>query len=59
MIAVIVGAAIAYFGGEGKAEDALSGAMAGGCLAGNCLVRILLAALCILAILWLFNLLFG
>ena len=59
VIAVIVGAAIAYFGGEGKKEDAVEGAMAGGCMAGNCLFQILIAGISIMVILWLFGLLFG
>lgn len=59
VIAVVIGAAIAYFGGEGKKEDALEGAMAGGCMAGNCLFQLLLAGLSLLFIIWLFNLMFG
>ena len=59
IIAVIVGGLIAYLSGDGNAEDALSGAMAGGCLAGNCLARLAIAAISILLILWLFNVIFG
>ena len=33
--------------------------MAGGCLAASCLARIALAALGIILVLWLFNVLFG
>ena len=55
IIAVIIGGIWGWLSGE----DALSGAMAGGCLAGNCLFRLLLAGLSILFILWLFNLIFG
>lgn len=59
IIAVILGAIVGFMTGDGKAEDALSGAMAGGCMAGNCLMRLLLAGLSILVILWLFNSVFG
>ena len=58
IIAVIVGAAIGYFN-SGKSEDAASGALAGGCLAAGCLVRLAVAALGILLVLWLFGVLFG
>lgn len=44
---------------SGKSEDAVGGAMAGGCLAASCLGRLAIAAITIIAILWLFNLLFG
>lgn len=58
IIAVIVGAAIGYFN-SGKGEDAAGGALAGGCLAAGCLVRLAVAALGILLVLWLFGVLFG
>lgn len=58
IIAVIIGGIWGWINGD-SGEDALSGAMAGGCLAGNCLFRLLLAGLSILFILWLFNLVFG
>lgn len=59
IIAIILGAAFAYFFGDGEKEDAISGGIAGGCMAGNCLVQLLIAAVSILAILWLFDLIFG
>lgn len=59
IIAVIIGGIWGWLNGDGSGDDALSGAMAGGCLAGNCLFRLLLAGLTILFILWLFNLMFG
>lgn len=59
IIAVIIGAAIAYFNGDGKKEDALAGGMAGGCMAGNCLLQLAIAAISIIAVLWLFNIIFG
>ncbi len=55
---MIIGAAIGYFN-SGKGEDAASGALAGGCLAAGCLVRLAVAALGILLVLWLFGVLFG
>lgn len=58
IIAVTIGAAIGFFN-SGKSEDAVGGAMAGGCLAASCLGRLAIAAITIIAILWLFNLLFG
>lgn len=62
IIAVVIGAAVGYFNSgksEGAAEGAAGGAMAGGCLAASCLARIALAALGIILVLWLFNVLFG
>lgn len=58
IIAVVIGAVVGYFN-SGKSEDAAGGAMAGGCLAAGCLARIALAALGIILVLWLFNVLFG
>ena len=43
---------------SGKGEDAAGGALAGGCLAAGCLVRLAVAALGILLVLWLFGVLF-
>jgi hypothetical protein len=59
VIAVIIGAVIGYFGGDGNTDDAFEGAMAGGCMAGSCLLRIAIAALGIIFIIWLFGVLFG
>ncbi|WP_297273019.1 hypothetical protein [uncultured Bacteroides sp.] len=58
IIAVIIGAIIG-FSNSGKTEDAVEGAMAGGCLAAGCIMRIAIFVLVILAILWLFGFLFG
>ena len=44
---------------SGEKEDAVDGAMAGGCLAASCLMRLAIAALIIIGILWLFGVLFG
>ncbi|MBP5560380.1 MAG: hypothetical protein J6X70_01055 [Muribaculaceae bacterium] len=59
VIAVIIGAAIAYFGGDGNKDDAIDGALAGGCLAGNCLLEVFIAGISIMVIIWLFSWLFG
>lgn len=58
IIAVIIGAAIGYFN-SGKSEDAVGEALAGGCMAASCLVRLAIAALVIIGILWLAGVLFG
>ena len=58
IIAVVIGAIIG-FAQSGEKEDAVSGAMAGGCLAVGCLGRIAIAALVIIGILWLASALFG
>lgn len=58
IIAVIIGAIIG-FAQNGEKEDAVDGAMAGGCLAASCLMRLAIAALIIIGILWLFGVLFG
>lgn len=50
IIAVIIGATIG-FSQSGKGEDAVSGAMAGGCLAAGCLGRLAIAAIGIIIIL--------
>lgn len=59
VIAVIIGAGVGFFGGDGKSEDALEGAMAGGCMAGHCLFRVAIAAISIIVVIWLFGMLFG
>ncbi len=58
VIAVVIGAFIGY-AQEGKSEDAVGGAMAGGCMAAGCIMRIAIAAIGILLVLWLFGALFG
>lgn len=58
VIAVIIGAVWGFLS-EGKSEDAVGGAMAGGCMAVGCLLRLALAALGIILILWLFGAIFG
>lgn len=57
VIAVIIGAFFGY-AENGRSEDAMGGAMAGGCMAAGCLLRIALAALGIIFVLWLFSVLF-
>lgn len=56
IIGAIIGAIIGLCCNDG---DAASGAAAGGCMAAGCLIRIALAAIGILIILWLFGVLFG
>lgn len=60
IIAVIIGGLIGFIASDGNStkEDTLGGMFAGGCMAAGCLVRIAIAALIIMAILWLFNVLF-
>lgn len=58
VIAVAIGAFLG-FAENGKSEDAAAGAVAGGCMAAGCLIKIAMAALGILLILWLFGVLFG
>lgn len=58
VIAVVIGAIIG-FAQDGKGEDAAAGAFTGGCMAAGCLVRLAMAALGILVVLWLFGVLFG
>ena len=57
--ACVIGAIIGFLGSNGNAEDAAGGAMAGGCMAAGCIVRIAIAALIIIGVLWLFGLLFS
>ncbi len=59
VIAVIIGAIWGYFASDGEGGGAAEGAMAGGCMAANCLFRIAIAAIGIIAVLWLFGVLFG
>ena len=58
--ACVIGAILGLLGSNGKnsAEDAASGAFAGGCMAVGCLLRLALAAITILLVLWLFNAIF-
>lgn len=57
VIAVVIGATIAYLN-SGNKEDAIEGALAGGCLAMGCLSRLAIAAIAIIVILWLFSVIF-
>lgn len=61
IIAVIIGAIFGASSSEDgeKGAGAASGAFAGGMMAIGCLVRLALAAISILIILWLFSLLFS
>lgn len=61
VIACVIGAIFGFANSDGDnaAGDAAGGALAGGCMAAGCLGRIAIAALGIIVILWLFNLLFG
>lgn len=57
----VIGAIIGFLGSDkdSKGEDAVGGAMAGGCAGGYCLLQIAIGALGIFFIIWLFGLLFG
>lgn len=58
--AIVIGGILgAIFSDDSQGEGAAQGAMAGGCLAANCLIRIAIAAIGIIIVLWLFNVLFG
>ena len=58
IIFVVVGAIWGLLSGDGRGEDAASGALAGGCMAIGCLGRIALIGLSILLVLWLCSVLF-
>lgn len=58
IIAIAIGAFFG-FATSGKSEDAVGGAVAGGCMAAGCIIRIVLAALGIIIVFWLFSLLFS
>lgn len=59
VVAAVIGAAIGFFSGKGDGEDAAQGAMAGGCMAASCLLRLFLAGLSIMLVIWLFSAIFG
>lgn len=61
VIAIIIGAAIGFFGSEDgeRGAGALGGAVSGGMGCGYILLQIFLAGLGILFIIWLFGALFG
>ena len=44
VLAVIIGAIIAFMNGERKASDVAAGAMAGGLFAGGCIMQMIFAA---------------
>lgn len=56
----IIGAIIGLFYSNGKnpLSNAANGAVTGGCMAAGCILRIAIAALIILGILWIFGILF-
>jgi len=58
VIAIVIGGIIGFLN-SGDSEEAVSGAMAGGCMAAGCIMRIAVAAISILIVLWLFGVLFG
>lgn len=59
VIAVVIGAVIGLISSGGNLEEALKGGAGAGCVVGGCLIRIAIAAISIIVILWLFGLLFG
>ena len=58
--ACIIGAIIGYVNSDGNdsGSEVVQGALAGGCMAANCLVRLAIAAIIIIGILWLFGVVF-
>jgi hypothetical protein len=61
IIAVVLGALWGFLNSDSNnaGEGAAQGAMAGGCMAAGCLLRLALAAIGILVVLWLFSAIFG
>lgn len=61
IIAIAVGAILgsAFSDKGGKGEGAVTGAIGGGIMAMGCLAKIAVAAISIVLILWLFDVLFG
>ena len=59
IIVAIIGGIWGYFSSDGDAGAATSSGAAGGCIAAGCLGRLALTAISILAILWLFDAIFG
>lgn len=59
LAAVLIGGIWGFLSSDGSSSDAVGGAMAGGCMAVGCLVRLVIAALGIIIILWLFGAIFG
>ncbi len=60
IIAVIIGALWGAMSSDGdNGAGAAAGAITAGCLAGGCLLRLFVAGMFILGILWLFGLIFG
>jgi len=57
--AVVIGGLLGLISSNGDSSEAANGAMAGGCMAASCLVRLAIAAIGILLILWLFGAIFG
>lgn len=59
VIVAIIGALWGYFNDDGSSEGAAAGGCMGAMFAGGCLMRIAIAAICIIGVLWLFGVLFG
>lgn len=57
IIAGVIGAIIAFCN-SGRINDALEGALTGGCFAGSCLFQILISAIGIFITIWLFEKIF-
>lgn len=58
---IIIGGCIlgAILGAISSDNNAAEGAIAGGCMAADCLLRLLVAALSIFFVIWIFNLIFS
>lgn len=58
--ACIIGAIVGFLNSDDNSSaDAAGGALAGGCMAIGCLGRLAAAAIVILGIIWLFQVIFG
>ena len=59
VIAAIIGALWGYFGGNGDEGSAAAGGCMGALFAGNCLLQLAITAISIIAVIWLFGVIFG
>lgn len=59
IIAAVIGAIWGSINDDGKGEGAAAGGCAGAMLAGNCLFRLAITAISIIAVIWLFGVIFG
>ncbi len=59
VIAAIIGAVISYITENGKEGSAAAGGCMGALFAGNCLLQLAITAISIIAVIWLFGVIFG